>query len=193
MAIDAHRRTSTDPRLKKHYMVGELELDRCGVRERLTGIPLFDSRNLMIEKDRESVPVDDRSNVCIGWVTPERTGNQREQARFLGFGDIRAGFAMKRRSESEYGLLERAEVRYSDNVESMIFTAEYPDGTGSWDPDVYACSYSEWKLRRLWNINPMFRRNELYLFFLADREMKWDLHKHGVRRYIYEDALAKDL
>ena len=40
--------------------MGELELKRRGVDEMLVGIPLYDSHNYMIERDVDSVPVDDR-------------------------------------------------------------------------------------------------------------------------------------
>lgn len=42
-------------------------------------------------------------------------------------------------------------------------------------------------------INPIFRRNELHLFFLVDREMKLDLHTHRKQRFAYTDAKDKDV
>ena len=94
-AMEAHRRTSRDPRLKEYFMMGELELKRRGVNEMLVGIPLYDSHNCMIERDVDSVPVDDRRNICIGWVTPQGVDKQKQQASHLGFEDVRAGFAVK--------------------------------------------------------------------------------------------------
>lgn len=147
-ALETQKQTSKDSRLKRYLMMGEVEVPGSDT-EKGTGFYFYDSHNLMRERDRESVPVDDRRDICIGWVQPTDLSEHRENARHLGFDEVRAGVAIKHPLGDATQMVECEEICYSDNLESMVFCAEYPDGVGSWDKTKYKCKYKEWKTRRL--------------------------------------------
>lgn len=68
------------------------------------------------------------------------------------------------------------EVTFDMDVEGRAFPCLYIDGNGSWDSKdwVLKCGVSEqeWLEKRMWSINPLFRRNRVWLFAQYDRRQK---------------------
>ena len=139
-------------------MMGDLDIRKHSGR-RSDGFRMYDSYEYVRERDRESVHVSNRRNTCIRKVVHECLAIYGEQCSYIGFQKVRVGIEFERFMGLKSQCIEEDEVYYSEIVENMIFTAEYPDGVKFWDPRRYAYTYKEWKYRRLLRISPMFRIN----------------------------------
>lgn len=81
-----------------------------------------------------------------------------------------------RRSDGASSVHVPEEVTFDMDVEGRAFPCLYIDGNGSWDSRDWAleCGVSEmeWLEKRIWSINPQFRRNRVWLFAQYDRRQK---------------------